>query len=370
MRNSLLNLTLGAGYPPYSLAADGLRPRQSQQSSSCHVHVRQRTRHKQALRILHQPTVAHLGKAELALDHAEQMFDLGAHPALGGVGGPLRRRQRPAARPLVVGKVLRLRGLRLDHRPLPVISAIAPHPCLSPMQQLAQHLAVMHMGGGHRRRVDELALAIHADMRLQAEVPVVAFLGRMHLRVARAALVLGRTRRGNNAGIDDGAGGDLDAALKQVGVDGGEQRAAEAMPFKQVAEFAHGGLVRCGFAAQVDAGKLAHGNRFVQRFFHCRVGQVEPVLQAVDAQHAREADGRAAVARFGVVGFDQGAQFRPGHHDVHLGQKCGAPGELGVFVESSVRKGGLFHGRSSLVSIQQILPLFDWMRGLNQSFLS
>jgi len=40
-------------------------------------------------------------------------------------------------------------------------------------------------------------------MRLHPEVPLVAFLGLVHLRVAALALVFGRGRSGDDRGIDD-----------------------------------------------------------------------------------------------------------------------------------------------------------------------
>ncbi|MCY1311001.1 hypothetical protein D9M70_612520 [compost metagenome] len=52
----------------------------------------------------------------------------------------------------------------------------------------------------HQSRV-----SIHADVRLHAEVVLVALLGLVHLRIALLILVFGRTRRMNQRGIDDGA---------------------------------------------------------------------------------------------------------------------------------------------------------------------
>ena len=57
----------------------------------------------------------------------------------------------------------------------------------------------MHVGGSERHRMHELALAVRADMRLHAEMPLVALLGLTHLGIARFRLVLGR-----GGGADDG----------------------------------------------------------------------------------------------------------------------------------------------------------------------
>src|SRR5262249_25084339 len=56
----------------------------------------------------------------------------------------------------------------------------------------------------------ELALAVDADVALH-EVPVLALLRLMHLRVAAAGRVLGRRRRTDDRRVDDRPGADGDA---------------------------------------------------------------------------------------------------------------------------------------------------------------
>jgi hypothetical protein len=48
-------------------------------------------------------------------------------------------------------------------------------------------------------------LGINADVRLHAEMPLIAFLRLMHLALLLAFPVLGRGRCGEQRGIDDGA---------------------------------------------------------------------------------------------------------------------------------------------------------------------
>jgi hypothetical protein len=62
-------------------------------------------------------------------------------------------------------------------------------------------------------------LAIHTDVRLGSEVPLLALLRLMHLRIALAARVLRRTGRMNNRRVYDGA--DADDQLNIVGLRGG-----------------------------------------------------------------------------------------------------------------------------------------------------
>jgi hypothetical protein len=55
-----------------------------------------------------------------------------------------------------------------------------------------------------------------------------------------------------------------------------------------------------------------HRLRTVERVFDCRVRQIEPVLQEINAQHLLDPDRRAAIARFRIERLDQRAQVGPG----------------------------------------------------------
>ena len=58
------------------------------------------------------------------------------------------------------------------------------------------------------------------------------------------------------------------------------------------------------------------------------------MLQQVNAQHALQADRRAAVAGLGVVRLDQRDQIGPRHQGLHLGQEGIAPRRLAVLLEA------------------------------------
>src|SRR5262249_22252173 len=60
---------------------------------------------------------------------------------------------------------------------------------------IRQHLAVGNIGRGRHHRVDQLAAAVDPKMPFHPEVPLVSFLGRMHLGIARLVGILGRGRR-------------------------------------------------------------------------------------------------------------------------------------------------------------------------------
>ena len=76
-----------------------------------------------------------------------------------------------------------------------LVSRIAEGVFLIDVQQRAGLRDVGDVGRRALHRVHEAGLGAHADVRLHAEVPLLALLGPAHLRIARAALVLGRARR-------------------------------------------------------------------------------------------------------------------------------------------------------------------------------
>lgn len=91
---------------------------------------------------------------------------------------------------------------------------------------------------------------IYTDMGLHAEVPLIAFLGLVHFRVAFAFLVLGRTRRMNQRGIDDGALAQRQAAITQVAIDHTQNPCRQLVLFQQATEVEDGGFVGNTFQAQ------------------------------------------------------------------------------------------------------------------------
>ena len=114
---------------------------------------------------------------------------------------------------------------------------------------------------------------------------------------------------------------DLQTMLLQIRVDPGQHRLAQLVVFEQMAELAHRGLVRRRLPAQVDACEAAHGERVVERIFDARVGEVEPLLQKIDAQHPLHAHRRSSVAGLGIMRLDQRHQLRPRDHQLHRGKK-------------------------------------------------
>ena len=71
------------------LVADTLRALATQEMAAHCEQIGQRTGHEEAMGVLLQPAIAHLGKAEHPLDDPDHMFNPGPHFGLGAVFGPL-----------------------------------------------------------------------------------------------------------------------------------------------------------------------------------------------------------------------------------------------------------------------------------------
>lgn len=71
-------------------------------------------------------------------------------------------------------------------------------------------------------------------MRFHTEVPLVAFLGLVHLEVSLAFGILGRARCSHDGGVDHRAGLEHQALLSQRGVDSGQRFRRELLLLQQV----------------------------------------------------------------------------------------------------------------------------------------
>src|SRR5262245_37832395 len=94
--------------------------------------IGQRAGDKQAMEVLAQPAIAHLGKAEHSLDDPDGMFDPRPDFGLGAVFRPLDLIHDPTVAVATIGEVFGL-WLLADHRPLAAIGLITPHPGLVPV---------------------------------------------------------------------------------------------------------------------------------------------------------------------------------------------------------------------------------------------
>ena len=247
-----------------------------QQLPSHHPKIRQCEQCDHLGRVLHQSLEAHLLVTELPLHHAERMLGVCTKARLQG-----RQRLRG---------FLELTFLHLLH----------------PTALL--------------RDVPLALTPINANVRLHPEVPLVAFPGLVHLGIALLVLVLRRRRRRDDRGIDDRAAPKQQPPLGQVRVHRFQKPRRQLMRLQQPPEIQHRGLVR-ERPGQRQLRELAHRYDLVQRLFHRRIAQAEPVLQHVDAQHRGHRIRAATATRLRIVRLDQRQQFPPSNHPLHLRKK-------------------------------------------------
>ena len=83
------------------------------------------------------------------------------------------------------------------------------------MQYMTGLIKIVLMSRCRRETVSDSGSRINTDMRLHSKVPVIAFLGLMHLRVTLTGFVFGRTRSLNNGGINQRAFFEQDTGFRQ-----------------------------------------------------------------------------------------------------------------------------------------------------------
>mmetsp|Transcript_53128 Transcript_53128/g.124272 ORF Transcript_53128/g.124272 Transcript_53128/m.124272 type:complete len:381 (+) Transcript_53128:1249-2391(+) len=320
--------------------------RRSHQLPPRHPQVAQREQRDDLRGVLLQPPVAHFGEPELPLDHPERMLDLGPdaglhllHPLGNEVGLDEGVEQLALAR---AHGHMPGRPRRFGPLVHALVARIAEGRVLLAVQQLAGDVQVVDVGRCAHHRVHQAGCSIHADVGLHPEVPVVALLGLAHLRVALTLGVLGRARRGDQRRIHRGAAAQHQAlVLQQVG-DDPQHVHRQVMPLQQVAEPKDRRLVGQPCGGAIELGELAVQRHVVQRFFHRRITQPEPLLQVVDAQHGLDAEGWPAGLGLGVVRRHDLHQHAPWHHAFHLFQELALARLLGRQVQTQAE---LLHDR-------------------------
>ena len=180
------------------------------------IQVDQSAGDEQAMGVLRKAAIAHVGKSELPLHDAKRVLDLRPDPRLGCVACLLGLVQRMIAAAPAVRHVLRIGCCRPDGLFLALIGAVAPDLTLLAVEKIVDDLAVVRVGRRCNHGMNDTGAAIHADMGLHAEIPLIALLGLVHLGVTRAGLVFGRGRRVDDRRIQDGAAADRHTLLGQM----------------------------------------------------------------------------------------------------------------------------------------------------------
>jgi len=185
-------------------------------------------------------------------------------------------------------------------------------------------------------------------MGLHAEVPLVALLRLMHLRIPLRGTILRRTGRGDDRGIHDGPSADLQPLLGQIRPDQGKQLLAQLVGFQEMPELTKGRLIRYRLAPQINANELPHGAGVIQGLLYRRDRQIEPMLQEMDTEDSLDSDRRTpGPLRLGILRLDDRRQLAPRHHLLHLPQKPLAAGRFPILFKARFCKGLLRHGGAS-----------------------
>lgn len=85
------------------------------------------------------------------------------------------------------------------------VSRVSRHIGFGTVQQLVDLVDIGHVGRRSYQAVHQSRRCVDANVAIHPEVPLIAFLGLMHLRIALIFSVLHRGRRGNQSGIKDSA---------------------------------------------------------------------------------------------------------------------------------------------------------------------
>ena len=210
--------------------------------------------------------------------------------------------------------------IALGVRPLvsPLIARISKDIRLLPVQQAVglEHIVDAACGAAHG--VHQARISVHADMCLHAEEPLLTLAALFHLRVAFTIGVLGRARRRDQRGIDHRATAQHQALGTQQQVDRRQDALGKLVLLQNMAESQDRALVRQSVIPTAQASKVTEQQHVVQRFFHRRGAQREPLLHELDPQQRFNRERRAATLAFGHEWGDLRHQVRPRHHPVHL----------------------------------------------------
>ena len=183
------------------------------------VQIGKREVDNQAVRVLSDAAITDFRKAEDPLDHMERVLDPSAYASLGSMDFPLTFGKALLTCRAVMREICRSGGARTDRCRLAAIGRIAPDAGFLAVQQLGQEVAVVNVGRCRRNRMNDPESAVDSDVRLHPEVPLVAFHGLVHLRIALTSGVFRRAWRRDDRRVHNRATADPQPALGQVGVD-------------------------------------------------------------------------------------------------------------------------------------------------------
>src|SRR5436853_3996796 len=124
--------------------------------------------------VLGETAIAHLAIAALARYDPGHMLDLRSRAAEPSIAGTLPDCQPVSRRGFFLHRPKHARRLGSALPGTAGVALIAIHRDVVIPDQTVHHRRIVHAAAGHARRVHETAPRIDADMRLHAEVPLIA----------------------------------------------------------------------------------------------------------------------------------------------------------------------------------------------------
>lgn len=189
------------------------------------------------------------------------------------------------------------------------------------MQQRVRLGRVGDIAGGADHAVNQNGSGIHANMRLHAEMLVVAFLGRVHCRVTRVVFFC-RWGRCDQSSVDNGFFVHHQAFFRQMAADRFKNLTRQFVRLQQVAELKQGRRVRSILSTRIEADRRTNRLTVVDRIINNRIGRTKTLLHQVHAQHRCQAGSRATSTHdFRIDQFDRNAQLFPRCHVADLGNE-------------------------------------------------
>ena len=286
-----------------------------------------------ARRVLREATVPHLREAPELLHDAKGVLTTRPRPRAGRVD-PIPVGGAFAA---LVHAIVATAGFPMELVLGFAVRLVAEERRLAAAHQVRELTDIGHRRVGRRERVHHAA-RIGADMNLHADVPLLAFARLLHLGIARLRRILRRAGRSNDRRVDNRARLQQQPLLGEQRLHRLKHRGRQLMLLSEMPKPQDRRLIGHRILAQLHARKAPHRFRVVQHVLRLRIGEIEPLLQEVHAQHRLEREWASAPPRLGVVRLDPCAQRRPGNHGDQLAEKPLPPRDLPLGVIHHARQ--------------------------------
>lgn len=219
--------------------------------------------------ILVETAVPHLRESRRVFYDPELEFHFDPVEGIANVPRIIFIRQLEITISLNLGEVLSSRRAIKDGLPMSAVVRVVPHLGCSVVGQIGQYLGIVNIGGRRHRGMNELRLTVDANVRIHAEVPLVALTDLLHLRTAILLFVIGGIRRADDSRVYNGSAGFLTDFPLPILIHHAEQLTAQILLLHKVAKFVGCGgvLPRNRLPHEAGAAELVQRTKVLERFF-------------------------------------------------------------------------------------------------------